>query len=358
MPPSPQISQKRFLSETRTSITHGGGSTCPAKPRRGPSWDHRSAYCFEKADRRGHLRQGQDRLFPLPALLLIGLQFLKIGNDASEFVGPLVLNLLIKIQIHIGNMWYTCFIYDNSEIDSTRWRGENSMFSQNAAYKAVDKIIQALRDPYFKGLARAEREPSCQPIRKVEFDFEHKRMSKEEIRELLFREILEYHPQLLSSYINGTERTTFLYPSVVDQFKKQFSHLKESGGNSPSVPTDRKHASLPRTTVVHSNPIPAKEQPLDVSSRVRPVSDDSCKNPWEKASSPGNVTRTSLTPQGLQAHAGCFPFATVGSVRVNGPVTDSRYPAHQQIPQAYGYRQMPARLDSTNPSQAMGGYTL
>jgi hypothetical protein len=46
------------------------------------------------------------------------------------------------IHPFVGNMWYTCFIYDNSEIDSTRWRGENSMFSQNAAYKAVDKIIQ------------------------------------------------------------------------------------------------------------------------------------------------------------------------------------------------------------------------
>jgi mitogen-activated protein kinase 1/3 len=73
-------------------------------------------------------------------------------------------------------------------------------------------LFQALRDPYFKGLARVERKPSCQPIRKVEFDFEHKRMSKEEIRELIFREILEYHPQLLNSYINGTGRTTFLYP--------------------------------------------------------------------------------------------------------------------------------------------------
>lgn len=221
------------------------------------------------------------------------------------------------------------------------------------AFDPKDRLTaeEALRDPYFKGLARAEREPSCQPIRKVEFDFEHKRMSKEEIRELIFREILEYHPQLLSSYINGTERTTFLYPSAVDQFKKQFSHLEESGGNGPSIPTDRKHASLPRTTVVHSNSIPAKEQPLGASSRVRPVSDDSCKNPWEKGSGPGNVPRTSLTPQGLQAQA-------AGSVRVNGPVTDSRYPPHQQIPQAYGYRQMPARLDSTNPSQAMGGYTL
>ncbi|XP_066361540.1 mitogen-activated protein kinase 10-like [Miscanthus floridulus] len=203
---------------------------------------------------------------------------------------------------------------------------------------------EALRDPYFKGLARVEREPSCQPIRKVEFDFEHKRMSKEEIRELIFREMLEYHPQLLNSYINGTERTTFLYPSAVDQFKKQFSHLEESGGNGPSVPTDRKHASLPRTTVVHSNPIPAKEQPLAASSRVRPVSDDSCKNPWEKGSGPGNVPRPSLAPQGLQAQA-------AGSVRVNGSVMNSGYP-HQQIPQAYGYRQMPARLDST-----MGGYT-
>jgi mitogen-activated protein kinase 1/3 len=69
-----------------------------------------------------------------------------------------------------------------------------------------------LRDPYFKSLSRPEREPSSQPIRKVEFDFEHRRMSKEEIREMIFCEILEYHPQLLDSYVNGTERTTFLYP--------------------------------------------------------------------------------------------------------------------------------------------------
>ncbi|KAL6610697.1 hypothetical protein ACP70R_040666 [Stipagrostis hirtigluma subsp. patula] len=204
---------------------------------------------------------------------------------------------------------------------------------------------EALRDPYFKGLARAEREPSCQPIRKVEFDFEHRRMSKEEIRELIFREILEYHPQLLNSYMNGTERTTFLYPSAVDQFKKQFSHLEENSGSGPVVPMERKHASLPRSTVVHSNPIPAKEQPLAASSRGRPVSDDSCKN----QPCPGNIPRASMAPQGLQA---------VGSGRPDGSVMNPGYPSHQQIPQAYGYRQMPARLDGANPSQAMGGYTL
>lgn len=73
-------------------------------------------------------------------------------------------------------------------------------------------VFQALADPYFKGLSKVEREPSCQPITKMEFEFERRRVTKEEIRELIFREILEYHPQLLKDYINGTERTNFLYP--------------------------------------------------------------------------------------------------------------------------------------------------
>ena len=74
------------------------------------------------------------------------------------------------------------------------------------------RCFQALADPYFKGLAKVEREPSCHPITKMEFEFERRRVTKEEIRELIFREILEYHPQLLKDYINGTERTNFLYP--------------------------------------------------------------------------------------------------------------------------------------------------
>ncbi|KAL0320449.1 UNVERIFIED_CONTAM: Mitogen-activated protein kinase [Sesamum radiatum] len=71
---------------------------------------------------------------------------------------------------------------------------------------------EALADPYFKGLAKVEREPSCQPISKMEFEFERRRVTKDDIRELIFREILEYHPQLLKDYINGIERTNFLYP--------------------------------------------------------------------------------------------------------------------------------------------------
>ena len=69
-----------------------------------------------------------------------------------------------------------------------------------------------MADPYFKGLAKVEREPSCQPIAKIEFEFERRRVTKVDIRELLFREILEYHPQLLKDYMAGNEGANFLYP--------------------------------------------------------------------------------------------------------------------------------------------------
>jgi mitogen-activated protein kinase 1/3 len=76
-------------------------------------------------------------------------------------------------------------------------------------------ITQALADPYFKGLAKVEREPSCRPIPKLEFEFDRKKVTKDELRELIFREILEYHPQVLKDYTSGTERPSFLYPRFI-----------------------------------------------------------------------------------------------------------------------------------------------
>lgn len=70
---------------------------------------------------------------------------------------------------------------------------------------------QALADPYFNGLAKIEREPSCPPIPKVEFEFERRRVTKEDIKELIFGEILEYHPQLLKEHASGTQRPNFLH---------------------------------------------------------------------------------------------------------------------------------------------------
>ncbi|XP_047341419.1 mitogen-activated protein kinase 15-like [Impatiens glandulifera] len=113
---------------------------------------------------------------------------------------------------------------------------------------------EALADPYFKGLAKVEREPSCQAISKLEFEFERRRVTKEDIRELIFREVLEYHPQMLNDYMSGYDGPNFLYPSAVGQFRKQFAYLEENSGKSgPVIPPERKHVSLPRSTTVNSS---------------------------------------------------------------------------------------------------------
>lgn len=71
---------------------------------------------------------------------------------------------------------------------------------------------QALADPYFRNLARVEREPSAQPVTKMEFEFERRRITKDDVRELIYREILEYHPKMLKEFLEGAEPTGFMYP--------------------------------------------------------------------------------------------------------------------------------------------------
>lgn len=49
--------------------------------------------------------------------------------------------------------------------------------------------LQALADPYFQGLANVEREPSTQPISKLEFEFDRRKLAKDDVRELIYREV-------------------------------------------------------------------------------------------------------------------------------------------------------------------------
>nr|TKW00411.1 hypothetical protein SEVIR_8G107100v2 [Setaria viridis] len=113
---------------------------------------------------------------------------------------------------------------------------------------------EALADPYFKNIANVDREPAAQPVTKLEFEFERRRITKEDIRELIYREILEYHPNMLREFLEGTESTGFMYPSAVDHFKKQFAYLEEHyAKGSTAAPPERQHNSLPRPSVLYSD---------------------------------------------------------------------------------------------------------
>ncbi|GJW88738.1 hypothetical protein Tco_0164078 [Tanacetum coccineum] len=58
---------------------------------------------------------------------------------------------------------------------------------------------------YSYGLANLETEPPKQPISKLEFEFERRRLTKIDVRELIYRKILEYHPQMLQEYLHSEE---------------------------------------------------------------------------------------------------------------------------------------------------------
>ena len=49
--------------------------------------------------------------------------------------------------------------------------------------------LQALSHPYFQGLANPKYEPEMKPIPKSEFEFEKKKLTKEDVRELIYREV-------------------------------------------------------------------------------------------------------------------------------------------------------------------------
>ncbi|AQK42053.1 MAP kinase6 [Zea mays] len=105
-----------------------------------------------------------------------------------------------------------------------------------------------------ENIASVDREPSAQAVTKLEFEFERRRVTKEDIRELIYREILEYHPKMLREFLEGTESSGFMYPSAVDHFKKQFAYLEEHyAKGSTGTPPERQHNSLPRPSVVYSD---------------------------------------------------------------------------------------------------------
>ncbi|PSS01462.1 Mitogen-activated protein kinase [Actinidia chinensis var. chinensis] len=174
---------------------------------------------------------------------------------------------------------------------------------------------EALADPYFKNLARVEREPSAQPVTKMEFEFERRRVTKEDVRELIYREILEYHPKMLKEHLEGAEPTGFMYPSAVDQFKKQFAYLEEHYGNGGTVaPPERQHASsLPRACVLYSDN--SVQNSAEVMSDLSKCSIKEVEKPHVDRTSGFPMERMPLqVPPSIQAGGAARPGKVVSSV--------------------------------------------
>ncbi|MEW5298717.1 MAG: hypothetical protein WDW36_001806 [Sanguina aurantia] len=116
---------------------------------------------------------------------------------------------------------------------------------------------EALADPYFAGLHSVSREPVAQPLSRMAFEFDRRKLTLEDVRDLIYREILEYHPAALSDYVAGIPRNGFVYPSALDSFKRQFMACEGQGlmalpkAVAPSGTTQRIHQaqSLPKEWV-------------------------------------------------------------------------------------------------------------
>jgi serine/threonine protein kinase len=76
--------------------------------------------------------------------------------------------------------------------------GALALLKRLLAFDPADRpsAEEALADPYFAGLHATAREPVAQPISKTSFEFDRRKLEMNDVRELIYREILEYHPQV------------------------------------------------------------------------------------------------------------------------------------------------------------------
>eukprot|EP00899_Mesostigma_viride_P015193 jgi/Mesvir1/23675/Mv25764-RA.2 len=154
---------------------------------------------------------------------------------------------------------------------------------------------EALADPYFKGLANPDREPSAKPISKLEFDFERRRVTMEDVRELIYREILEYHPKVLKDYEAGLDnQRRYNYPSAVDQFKRQFQYMEEQASHrgSGGMPTNQRGARSPLDRSHNSLP---RERTKDMVIKEQSRSPPQARSPNSEEEGDGNA-HTSVSP--------------------------------------------------------------
>ena len=113
-------------------------------------------------------------------------------------------------------------------------------FDQDDRISAAD----ALMEPYFSSLFKSSADDIAEPLSKLEYGFDQKTLRESEIRDLMFREILEYHPDAKAQFLSTNQSRVYHFPSQVDRFKMQFMQLENKGANNNN--RIKSAASLPK----------------------------------------------------------------------------------------------------------------
>ena len=123
---------------------------------------------------------------------------LEIITDLLGTPHPDVINKVRneKARRFLGNMRVKPHIPFQTRFPNADPRGL-ALLERMLAFDPEDRPTaeEALADPYFAGLADPTREPHAEIVSRTEYAFESRKLTPEEVRGLLYREILEYHPQ-------------------------------------------------------------------------------------------------------------------------------------------------------------------
>lgn len=89
-------------------------------------------------------------------------------------------------------------------------------------------IQEALQHPFLKELYCPEDEPIRGPLKEFEFEFEKVNLNKEQIKDLIYEEILLYHfPEFKKWYDESLDSGKSILKHIENNANKEFSYYEK-----------------------------------------------------------------------------------------------------------------------------------